>query len=92
MLHNPAKDLLLAGKPAYGYALALGSPVAAEALAGTGIDFIMIDGQHGSFGADATIATLGTPQEITVQEIRIESFFPIDGPTARFFREPSAVE
>jgi transcriptional regulator with XRE-family HTH domain len=37
-----------------------------------------------------TIATLGTPQDITVQEIRIESFFPIDGPTTRFFREPGA--
>lgn len=34
-----------------------------------------------------TIATLGTPQDITVQEIRIESFFPTDEPTARFFRE-----
>jgi transcriptional regulator with XRE-family HTH domain len=36
-----------------------------------------------------TIATLGTPQDITVQEIRIESFFPMDEPTARFFREPA---
>jgi transcriptional regulator with XRE-family HTH domain len=36
-----------------------------------------------------TIATLGTPQDITVQEIRIENFFPMDDPTARFFREPS---
>lgn len=34
-----------------------------------------------------TIATLGTPQDITVQEIRIESFFPVDEPSARFFRE-----
>ena len=34
-----------------------------------------------------TIATLGTPQDITVQEIRIESFFPMDEPTARFFRD-----
>jgi transcriptional regulator with XRE-family HTH domain len=37
-----------------------------------------------------TIATLGTPQDITVQEIRIESFFPMDKPTSRFFREPAA--
>jgi transcriptional regulator with XRE-family HTH domain len=36
-----------------------------------------------------TIATLGTPQDITVQEIRIENFFPMDEPTARFFREPA---
>jgi len=38
-----------------------------------------------------TIATLGTPQDITVQEIRIESFFPMDKPTARFFREERSV-
>ena len=25
-----------------------------------------------------TIATLGTPQDITLQELRIESFFPLD--------------
>ena len=36
-----------------------------------------------------TIATLGTPQDITVQEIRIESYFPMDEPTADFFRDPA---
>jgi len=36
-----------------------------------------------------TIATLGTPQDITVQEIRIENFFPMDDATTRFFRDPS---
>jgi transcriptional regulator with XRE-family HTH domain len=39
-----------------------------------------------------TIATLGTPQDITVQEIRIESFFPADEPTAAFFRKNEAGE
>ena len=34
-----------------------------------------------------TIATLGTPQDITVQELRIESFFPIDEGTRSTFRE-----
>jgi transcriptional regulator with XRE-family HTH domain len=29
-----------------------------------------------------TVATLGTPQDITLQELRIESFFPIDTDTA----------
>jgi len=29
-----------------------------------------------------TIATLGTPQDITLQELRIESFFPVDDATA----------
>lgn len=38
-----------------------------------------------------TIATLGTPQDITVEEIRIESFFPMDEPTITFFRERSPI-
>jgi transcriptional regulator with XRE-family HTH domain len=32
-----------------------------------------------------TIATLGTPQDITVQELRIECFFPMDGATRATF-------
>lgn len=34
-----------------------------------------------------TIATLGTPQDVTLQELRIESFFPMDDATARLFRD-----
>ena len=34
-----------------------------------------------------TIATLGTPQDITLQELRIESFFPMDGDTREVFHE-----
>jgi transcriptional regulator with XRE-family HTH domain len=33
-----------------------------------------------------TIATLGTPQDITLQELRIESFFPMDDTTAELLR------
>lgn len=33
-----------------------------------------------------TIATLGTPQDITAQELRIESFFPMDDETAKTLR------
>jgi MmyB-like transcription regulator ligand binding domain len=32
-----------------------------------------------------TIATLGTPRDVTLQEIRIEFFFPMDEPTAQAF-------
>jgi hypothetical protein len=32
------------------------------------------------------IATLGTPQDITLQELRIESFFPMDDATATLLR------
>jgi 4-hydroxy-2-oxoheptanedioate aldolase len=53
---NAAKAKMLAGQPAFGYALGLGAPLVAEAMAGTGIDFIMLDTQHGSFGPDSTIA------------------------------------
>lgn len=33
-----------------------------------------------------TIATLGTPQDVTLQELRIESFFPVDDATAALLR------
>jgi len=33
-----------------------------------------------------TIATLGTPQDITLQELRIESFFPMDDASAAILR------
>jgi hypothetical protein len=37
-----------------------------------------------------TIATLGTPQEITAQELRVESFFPMNDETARKLRSWAA--
>ena len=52
-----------------------------------------------SKGADAfhyfsTVTTLGTPQDITAQELRIECFFPADSATAeaarRLARDPSS--
>jgi 4-hydroxy-2-oxoheptanedioate aldolase len=55
---NTAKRKMLAGEPAYGYALGMASPMAAEALCDTGIDWILLDTQHGSFGPDSTIMTL----------------------------------
>jgi len=33
-----------------------------------------------------TIATLGTPQDVTLQELRIECFFPMDDATAKLLR------
>jgi transcriptional regulator with XRE-family HTH domain len=39
-----------------------------------------------------TIATLGTPQDITVQELRIECFFPMDDATAAILRAWSSGE
>ena len=57
-IQNTAKQKLLRGEAAFGYSLGLGSPLAAEALAHCGIDFLLLDTQHGSFGPDSTIAAL----------------------------------
>jgi transcriptional regulator with XRE-family HTH domain len=37
-----------------------------------------------------TIATLGTPQDVTVQELRIECFFPADEATSQLFKDWAA--
>lgn len=55
---NAAKAKMLKDEPAFGYSLGSGSPLIAEALADVGVDFLMIDTQHGSWGADSTIAAL----------------------------------
>jgi len=52
---NTAKQKMLRGDPAFGYSAKLGSPVAAEILSHCGVDFVMLDGQHGSWGADSLI-------------------------------------
>ena len=55
---NTAKQKMLRGEPSFGYAIGLGSIVAAEAMANCGIDHILLDRQHGSWGEDSTIAAL----------------------------------
>ncbi len=55
---NMAKQKMLQGQPAYGYSLGLGSPLAAELLARCGIDWLLLETQHGSWGHDGAIAAL----------------------------------
>jgi 4-hydroxy-2-oxoheptanedioate aldolase len=55
MVVNTAKQKMLEGMPAFGYSVGLGSPLAAEALARTGIDFLLLETQHGSWGNDGAI-------------------------------------
>jgi 4-hydroxy-2-oxoheptanedioate aldolase len=52
---NAAKQKMLRGEPAFGYSAKLGSPVAAEFLGHSGVDFVMLDGQHSSWGQDSLI-------------------------------------
>ncbi len=49
MKNNLTKQKMLNGEPAFGYSAKLGSPVAAEFLSNSGVDFVMLDGQHGSW-------------------------------------------
>ena len=58
MKTNTAKEAMLRGEPAFGYALGLGSPLAAEILGACGVDFTLLDTQHGSWGPDSTIQAL----------------------------------
>jgi 4-hydroxy-2-oxoheptanedioate aldolase len=55
---NTAKQKMLQGQPAFGYSLGLGSPLAAELLARCGIDWVLLETQHGSWGHDGAIAAL----------------------------------
>lgn len=49
---------MLQGQPAFGYSLGLGSPFAAELLARCGIDWLLLETQHGSWGHDSAISAL----------------------------------
>ena len=49
---------LNAGEPVYGFASGIGSSLATETLAASGIDFVILAGQHGSFGMDRVIDCL----------------------------------
>jgi hypothetical protein len=40
-----------------------------------------------SLRLSTTIARLGTPQDVSVQELRIECFFPTDEATAQIVRD-----
>lgn len=52
MRHNTVIRQLDAGGPVYGVVLGLGSPGAARALGGSGVDFGVIDAQHGNWDLD----------------------------------------
>jgi 4-hydroxy-2-oxoheptanedioate aldolase len=57
---NAALQKMKAGQPAYGYSLGLGSPLIAEMISASGIDFCFVDTQHGSWGPEAvSLALMG---------------------------------
>ena len=54
MVVNRALQMMKEGKPAFGYALGMGSPYNAELISQSGIDFTLLDRQHGTWGDDST--------------------------------------
>jgi 2-dehydro-3-deoxyglucarate aldolase len=55
---NPLKQRLAAGERLFGCWLSLASPLAAEALAGAGFDFLVVDGEHSPADTMDTVALL----------------------------------
>jgi 4-hydroxy-2-oxoheptanedioate aldolase len=55
---NAALQKMKAGQPAYGYSLGIGSPLIAEMVSASGIDFVFIDTQHGSWGPESVSLAL----------------------------------
>jgi 4-hydroxy-2-oxoheptanedioate aldolase len=78
---NTAKHKMLKGEPAFGYSAKLGSPVAAELLSHSGVDFVMLDGQHGSWGTDSLIqgAAAVCAGPATPMARVVYNFFPLIG-------------
>ena len=46
---------------------------------------LVIDKDDATLSLFTTITTLGTPHDVTLNELRIESFFPADDATAAWF-------
>lgn len=57
-MSNVVKSRLAAGKTLYGCWLSLASPLAAEALAAAGFDFLVVDGEHSPVDTMDTVALL----------------------------------
>lgn len=56
MIANKAKQRMLAGEPAFGFEIVLGSVPVAEVLARGGIDFMQLDLQHGRWSNETALA------------------------------------
>jgi 2-keto-3-deoxy-L-rhamnonate aldolase RhmA len=55
MLRNKVKEVLDAGGMAIGTWVEMRNPEACEAAAASGFDFIVMDGEHGSFGVEGAV-------------------------------------
>lgn len=53
MLHNPMKQKLLAGEPAFGVSVMFPSPHIVDIVGRLGFDWVLIDCEHGSIGIES---------------------------------------
>lgn len=77
---NTAKRKMLAGKPALGAAIGLGSPMAGEIYTFQGWDFVLIDCQHGNWSLDtatAAIRSVSLGPAIPMARVRVNEFYAI---------------
>jgi 4-hydroxy-2-oxoheptanedioate aldolase len=58
MIKNPFKQALKDGKPQIGLWMSLADPYAAEAMATTGFDWLLVDGEHSPNDLRSVLATL----------------------------------
>jgi len=79
-MKNTAKQKMLAGQPVVGIVAGLGSPTAMAMLTACGLDFIVVDNQHGDWDDGTTLAafraiSLGSATPMT--RVRKNDFFAI---------------
>ena len=48
---------------------------------------VILKVDHRTLSLFTTLSTFGTPQDVGLQELRIESYFPMDDDTQRYFTE-----
>jgi len=58
MVKNRALEKMRAGQPAFGLSMGMSDPIVAEMFARSGIDWIWIDDQHGTFDRDSVLRTI----------------------------------
>ena len=77
---NAIKQKLLAGEPALGIVLGMGSPTVAGIAARSGFDFVLVDNQHGDWDDTTTLAAfraISLGNAIPVARVRQNDFYAI---------------
>ncbi|MEA3402405.1 MAG: aldolase/citrate lyase family protein [Armatimonadota bacterium] len=80
MVKNRALEKLRAGQPTFGLSMVMDDPIVAEYLANSGVDWIWIDEQHGSFHRQSmmqSIQVIGPTGVTPIVRVGMNEFFRI---------------